>query len=122
MTEGPRFDSIVHAPARLQIMAVLVAYPAGSAADFKRLRTLLGLTDGNLGSHVATLETAGLVEVHKDFDGKRPRTRIAATTTGRTRFAGHVAALRAILDAPAPMPDEGAEPPHPTARSTFATT
>ncbi len=110
MTDVSRFDPVVHAPARLQIMAVLVAYPVDGAADFKRLRSLLALTDGNLGSHVATSETAGLVEVRKDFVGKRPRTRIAATTAGRARFAGHVAALRAILDVLASASDQCAEP------------
>ncbi|AWN45277.1 transcriptional regulator [Methylobacterium terrae] len=91
-------DAIIHAPARLRIMAALAASPEGSLLEFKRLRALLGLTDGNLGAHIATLEGAGYVAVTKDFEGKRPRTRIAVTKAGRAAYRAHVAALRAILD------------------------
>ena len=92
-------DPVIHAPARLRIMAALAAGPAGTLLEFKRLRALLGLTDGNLGAHLATLEGAGFVAVTKDFVGRRPRTRLAMTAEGRTAYAAHVAALRAILDA-----------------------
>ncbi|TGD99118.1 transcriptional regulator [Methylobacterium nonmethylotrophicum] len=91
-------DAIIHTPARLRIMAALAASPEGSLLEFKRLRALLGLTDGNLGAHIATLGGAGYVAVTKDFEGKRPRTRIAVTKAGYTAYLAHVAALRAILD------------------------
>ncbi|MGY2050104.1 transcriptional regulator [Methylobacterium sp. JK268] len=91
-------DPIIHTPARLRIMAALAAAPEGGLLEFKRLRALLGLTDGNLGAHIATLEGAGYVAVTKDFEGKRPRTRLAATTAGRAAYRAHVVALRAILD------------------------
>ena len=91
-------DAIIHTPARLRIMAALAASPEGSLLEFKRLRALLGLTDGNLGAHIATLEGAGYVAVTKDFEGKRPRTRIAVTKAGHAAYLAHVAALRTILD------------------------
>ncbi|TNC16465.1 ArsR family transcriptional regulator [Methylobacterium terricola] len=91
-------DAIIHTPARLRIMAALAASPEGSLLEFKRLRALLGLTDGNLGAHIATLEGAGYVAVTKDFEGKRPRTRVAVTKAGYAAYLAHVAALRAILD------------------------
>jgi DNA-binding MarR family transcriptional regulator len=92
-------DELIHAPARLRIMATLVACPPRTAVEFVRLRALLGLTDGNLGAHLNSLESAGYVAMTKDFVGKKPRTRAAATARGRKAYAVHVAALRAILDA-----------------------
>lgn len=105
-------DPVIHAPARLRIMAALVAGPPGALLEFKRLRGLLGLTDGNLGAHISTLEGAGLVDVTKDFAGRRPRTRLAVTAAGRAAYASHVAALRAILDGAeaAPLPEGAFEP------------
>jgi len=91
-------DETIHVAARLRIMATLVACPPRTAIEFKRLRDLLGLTDGNLGAHLNTLESAGYVAVTKDFVGKKPRTRAAVTPRGRKAYAIHVAALRAILE------------------------
>lgn len=91
-------DPIIHAPARLRIMAALAAGPKRHLLEFTRLRALLGLTDGNLGAHLATLEGAGYVAVTKDFVGKRPRTRLAVTAAGSAAYRAHVVALRAILD------------------------
>lgn len=97
-------DSRIHAPARLRIMATLVAASPGTLIEFTRLRDLLGLTDGNLGAHLATLESTGYLKIVKDFHSKRPRTRAAATARGRAAYLAHVAALREILD-PAPRHD-----------------
>ena len=47
-------------------------------------------TDGNLGSHLTTLEKAGHVAIAKDFVGKRPRTRLSLTPEGRKAFRRHV--------------------------------
>ncbi len=92
-------DSTIHQPVRLKIMAALKALPAGDMLEFVRLKTLVGATEGNLGAHITTLETAGYVEVKKDFEAKRPRTRIALTTAGRRALEDYVAYLRGILDA-----------------------
>ena len=55
-------------------------------------------TDGNLGAHIDTLTRAGYVDVEKLFVGRRPQTRIKATTIGRRAFRGHIAFLRKIID------------------------
>ena len=60
------------------------------------------LTDGNLGAHLGTLETAGHVAIEKDFVGKKPRTRIQLTRQGRRGFAVYVEQLRSILDGTSP--------------------
>jgi DNA-binding MarR family transcriptional regulator len=97
-TELGKADDIIHQPVRLKIMAALNALPAGEAIEFTRLKAIVAATDGNLGAHIATLEQAAYVSVAKDFNGKKPRTRIAMTRGGRRAFAQHVAYLRDILD------------------------
>ena len=98
-----RFDEIIHQPVRLRIMAALNALPEDAQIDFKALRDLLQVTDGNLATHLRKLEDAGYIVVEKTFVGRRPRTYIALTPKGRQAFAEHVQVLREIL--------EGAERP-----------
>ena len=90
-------DEVIHQTMRLRIMATLHALPEGALMEFIRLRSILGATDGNLGTHLGTLEGAGYIMVTKDFIGRKPRTRVAATATGRAAFESHVAFLRGLL-------------------------
>jgi len=75
-------DDIIHQPLRLKIMAALSA-EKGQPLDFPRLKAITQATDGNLGSHLTTLEKAGYVAIEKDFVGKRPRTQARLTAEGR---------------------------------------
>jgi DNA-binding MarR family transcriptional regulator len=93
-------DEVIHQSLRLRIMATLNALPPAEKMEFTRLRAILGATDGNLGAHLTTLEGAGYVIVEKDFVARKPRTRVAITTGGRSAFSGHVAYLRSLLDNP----------------------
>jgi DNA-binding transcriptional ArsR family regulator len=95
---GP--DEIIHQSLRLKIMAALHA-AAGEPLDFGRLKALVGATDGNLGSHLTTLENAGYVLLAKDHVGKKPRTRIGLTPAGARAFRDHIAYLRDIIEAAA---------------------
>ena len=79
---------------RLGVMAVLLA---NDAVSFTDLKDVLDLTDGNLASHVATLEKAEYVAVTKQFIGKKPNTTYAATAAGRAAFQAHLAALEKLL-------------------------
>jgi DNA-binding MarR family transcriptional regulator len=96
LAEGP--DEIIHQSLRLRIMATLNALPQGELIDFTRLRGVLGATDGNLGAHLTTLETAGYVEIQKDFAAKKPRTRVMILPQGRGAFRRHVGYLKALLE------------------------
>ncbi len=96
-----QLNETIHQPVRLRIMAALVTLEPGNEVDFTYLRDLLDVTDGNLGAHLRTLETAGYIEVEKTFVGRKPRTFLRASAAGRAAFAQHVAALRDILDGPA---------------------
>ena len=98
----PLFDPVIHAPARLQIMAVLMTCGPDQRVEFTRVRQLLGLTDGNLGTHLLTLERAGYVTIYKDFAGKRPRTSMVITPTGRNAYVAHAEQLRMIISEPTP--------------------
>jgi DNA-binding MarR family transcriptional regulator len=95
-TEAP--NEIIHQSTRLKIMATLQASRSGEPLEFVQLKALTGVTDGNLGTHLTTLEKAGYITVEKDFVGRKPRTRIAITRAGRRAFESHVAYLRDTLD------------------------
>src|SRR5260221_11365208 len=90
-------DSIIHQPVRLQIMAALRELTGSKEADFTFFRTKLGLTDGNLGAHLITLEGAGYLKIKKIFVGRRPNTFLAITARGRQAFDALVAALQAVI-------------------------
>jgi DNA-binding PadR family transcriptional regulator len=91
-------DETIHQIVRLKIMAALTALPAGEMLEFIRLRAIVAASDGNLATHLNTLDAAGYIAVLKDYVGKKPRTRIAATAAGRTALERHVAYLRGIID------------------------
>ncbi len=79
-------DRLIHEPARLAILTVLSSV---RAADFVFLQRATGLTQGNLSSHLAKLDDAGLVTIEKSFVGKRPNTSVSLTAAGRERTAAH---------------------------------
>lgn len=91
-------DDIIHQSTRLRIMAVLNTLERREALEFSQLKAMIETTDGNLGAHIETLARAGYVDVEKLFVGRRPRTRVKATTIGRRAFRGHIAFLRKIID------------------------
>lgn len=95
-------DEIIHQPVRLKIMAALNTLDAGKWLEFVALRAIVQATDGNLGAHLTTLESAGYVLVKKDFAGRKPRTRVCLSAAGRQAFGRYVTALHAIL-APAEL-------------------
>ena len=90
-------DEVIHQPIRLRIMAALNALPNSVGLEFSRLKKLTGATDGNLGAHIDHLTRAGYVEATKAFVGRRPRTTVKATPSGRAAFARHVAFLKEII-------------------------
>jgi len=101
-------DRLVHEPARLAILTVLSAC---RSADFLFLQRLTGLTKGNLSSHLAKLEGAGLVRIDKQFVGKLPRTEVSLTDAGREAVGRHWAQLEKLRrDAQGWQADDAVEP------------
>ncbi|WP_062137524.1 transcriptional regulator [Demequina aestuarii] len=80
-------DPVIHAPARLMIMTTLdEALGDRDEVTFPGLQKLLGMTAGNLTTHLAKLEAAGYVETTKAFVGRKPTTYVALTPEGRGAF------------------------------------
>lgn len=88
-------DRVIHEKARLSVMTSLISHPKGLA--FNELKKLCGLTDGNLSRHVQVLAEAGLVSVHKGYEGNRPHTSCALTPAGRERFLDYLNVLEQVV-------------------------
>ena len=75
-------------------MSVLMV---NDAVSFNELKELLGLTDGNLSTHLRALEEQGYVLIQKQFVGRKPNTTYLATESGRQAFTDHLNALEAFI-------------------------
>ena len=88
-------DAVIHERARLAIVAALAVSPELS---FNELKSMLGLTDGNLSTHARTLDAAGYIAVEKSFRGRRPYTTMRLTPKGRRAFDRYLGMLRQIAE------------------------
>jgi DNA-binding HxlR family transcriptional regulator len=79
---------------RLGIMSVLTV---NDSYDFNNLKETLGVTDGNLASHLKALEENMLIKVNKQFIGRKPNTSYSITEKGFTLFRSHIKALEDII-------------------------
>jgi len=79
---------------RLGIMSAVVS---NESVDFKQLKALLDITDGNLASHLKALEKEAYIEVQKQFIGRKPNTRYSATKEGIRAFHLHIDALESLI-------------------------
>jgi DNA-binding MarR family transcriptional regulator len=96
VTEHPvnGLDDVVHQRVRLGILAVT---QEAKRAEFSFLRQTLDLTPGNLSQHLGILERAGLIDIEKGYEGRRPRTWISLTKAGGTALRTELAALKALI-------------------------
>ncbi len=90
MSTPPVFDTVIHAPGRLQICALLSGI---DDAEFAMIRDRLEVSDSVLSKHLKQLEEAGYVTLRKAASEGRQRTWISLTSSGRKAFASHVAEL-----------------------------
>ena len=88
-----RFDTVIHAPNRLQICAFLAPL---QEAEFQVLRDELDVSDSVLSKHLKQLEEVGYVEFRKSAVNGRQRMWATLTTLGRKAFAGHVEELKRL--------------------------
>jgi DNA-binding HxlR family transcriptional regulator len=79
---------------RLGIMSILVV---NDSYDFNNLKEALGVTDGNLASHLRALEENELIKSTKQFIGRKPNTSYCVTEAGRQKFGAHLNALEVII-------------------------
>ena len=88
-------DKLIHEPARLMILATLHAV---ESADFLFVERQTGLTRGNLSSHMGKLESAGYIEIKKEFVDKIPRTLLRITDDGRSALLDYTNNMKEVLN------------------------
>src|SRR5918992_2461436 len=88
-------DRVLHEKARLGIMTSLVTRPDGLL--FSDLKRLCALTDGHLSRHLDVLREAGLVEIWKGFENRRPQTLCRLSPEGRQRFVAYLEELEQVI-------------------------
>lgn len=79
---------------RLGIMAALMV---NEFLDFNTLKEILGVTDGNLASHIKALEKVAYIKIEKQFIGKKPNTKYSLTKLGQLEFKKHIVALEKLI-------------------------
>ncbi|WP_298368026.1 transcriptional regulator [uncultured Lutibacter sp.] len=79
---------------RLGIMSALMV---NEFLDFNSLKEILGVTDGNLASHIKALEKVEYIKIEKQFIGKKPNTKYSITKLGTLEFKKHIAALEKLI-------------------------
>ena len=79
---------------RLGIMSALMV---NDFIDFNTLKNLLGVTDGNLASHLKSLEKSKYISYKKDFLDRKTNTTYSATVIGRNAFIKHIHAIEQLL-------------------------
>jgi len=89
-----QLDKVIHEKGRLAIMSALAASPELS---FTELRDTLNMTDGNLTTHIKTLQQEGFVSVAKSYQNNRPLTSCSLTPAGRKAFAEYINLLEKIV-------------------------
>jgi DNA-binding MarR family transcriptional regulator len=94
----PELDPVLHTPTRLQLVSVLARLGDGEELNFPHLQELLGLTAGNLSTHLRRLEEAGYVAVSKAHRDRVPVTGVALTPIGRERFRTYATTMLGYLD------------------------
>jgi DNA-binding HxlR family transcriptional regulator len=91
-----RLNKLFENRVRLGIMSVLIV---NDSYDFNNLKETLGVTDGNLASHLKALEENNLIRVNKQFIGRKPNTSYAITEKGASLFRDHIKALEDLIKA-----------------------
>ena len=89
-----QLDRVIHEKGRLAIMSMLAASPELSFTD---MRDTLNMTDGNLTTHIRTLQEAGYVSITKSFRNNRPLTTCSLTPAGQKAFTSYINLLEQII-------------------------
>ncbi len=89
------FDPLLHQGIRSKLVSLLIA---NDELPFKALKESLGVTDGNLSSHLSKLEKENYISIEKTFEGKRPKTVIKISLHGRKAFDIYIEALKQFIE------------------------
>lgn len=102
----PELDPVIHAQARLRVTVALSVLPPGDKVTFPRLQELVGMTSGNLSTHLTKLDDAGYITITKAYQRRTPVTYVALTRSGRRAYEDYTSALRDLLAIPDQHSDE----------------
>jgi DNA-binding HxlR family transcriptional regulator len=100
----PSLDPVIHAQPRLRVTVALSALGAGDQMTFPRLQQMVGMTAGNLSTHLRKLEDAGYLAVTKSYRRRTPITYLALTNAGRQALEDYTATLQTLLGAAGSRP------------------
>lgn len=95
MIDFSLLDRTIHEKGRLSIMTLLA-----SRVDpwpYQDLKSQLDMSDGNLITHLRTLEKAEFITGEKQTGDGRPQTLYALTVSGRAAFVAYLGVLEQIL-------------------------
>ncbi|MHB8379493.1 MAG: transcriptional regulator [Acidimicrobiales bacterium] len=81
-------------------MATLSVLPDGDTLSFTRLRDMIGLSSGNLITHLRKLEDATYIHTEKSGNGPVSCTEVVLTPIGRLALNLYKATLRDLIDGP----------------------
>ena len=88
------FDTVIHAPNRLQICALLDSI---KELEFQVIKEQLDVSDSVLSKHLKVLEDVNYVQLIKKTEFTRQRTWVSLTTKGRKSFKLHLTELKRII-------------------------
>lgn len=92
-------DDVIHSRIRLAVMAILASV---DDATFTWLRDEIGVTDGNLSTHMSRLVEAGYVDTTRELSDGRPATRYRLTRAGRAAFRDYIERIESLLEGAKP--------------------
>ena len=78
-------------------LGIMSALSVNETLDFNALKELLELTDGNLATHLKTLQKHKYLQTKKSFIHNKPNTQYSITPLGKMDFTEHIAALENLL-------------------------
>jgi len=90
-----KLQKVFESRVRLGLMSILMV---NERVDFNTLKETLKVTDGNLASHLIALEKKEMIDVSKEFVGRKPKTSYAATILGKQLFKDHLSALEKLIN------------------------
>lgn len=96
MIDFSQLDRTIHEKGRLSIMTLLAS--RAEPWPFQDLKGQLEMSDGNLITHLRTLEKAEFIEGEKLTGEGRPQTLYGLSAKGRSAFEAYLAVLEQILD------------------------
>lgn len=80
-------------------LGILSSLSVARRLSFKELKRLLDVSDGNLSTHARRLEDAGLIQCHKSFDARTPKTEYVISTAGRKALQRYLKHMEALIRA-----------------------